>query len=361
MRSFKGERVLITGHTGFKGAWLCSRLLADGVETAGLSLAPETDRPSLFEDLDLDRRMASTIGDIRDFGVVRAAFEAFRPTVVFHLAAQALVRRSYVDPLETFSSNVMGTAHVLEAARLCDSVRALVCVTTDKVYENREWCWGYREIDPLGGKDPYSASKAAAEMVAGAYIQTLMPKDRLKMATARGGNVIGGGDWSQDRLVPDIIRSAAAGQPLTLRNPGAVRPWQHVLELVRGYLVLGGRLLDGDVSAVGAWNFGPNPENEVEVGTLVEAMRERWGPGAPEVRVEPSTLKEATYLRLDIAKATAGLDWLPSLSFADTIALTADWYKAYQADPSQARALVDGQIAADRTRLLGLGGASGLG
>jgi CDP-glucose 4,6-dehydratase len=351
LRSFAGERVLVTGHTGFKGAWLCSWLLADGVETAGPALAPETGRPSLFADLGLERRMGSTIGDIRDFGVVRAVFEDFRPTVVFHLAAQALVRRGYADPLETFGSNVMGTAHVLEAARSCDSVRALVCVTTDKVYENREWFWAYREIDPLGGKDPYSASKAAAEMVAGAYIQTLMPEGRLKMATARGGNVIGGGDWSQDRLVPDIIRAAAAGQPLILRNPGAVRPWQHVLELVRGYLVLAGRLLDGDASAVGAWNFGPNPENEVEVGTLVEALRERWGPEAPEVRVEPSPLKEATYLKLDIAKAAAGLNWRPMLGVADTLALTADWYRAYEADPSQARAQVDGQIAAYRARL----------
>lgn len=351
MRSFKGERVLVTGHTGFKGAWLSSWLLADEVELAGLSLAPEAGRPSLFADLGLERRMASTIGDIRDFDGVRAAFDAFRPTVVFHLAAQALVRRSYADPLETFASNVMGTAHVLEAARACDSVRALVCVTTDKVYENREWCWGYREIDPLGGKDPYSASKAAAEMVAGAYMQVLMPSDRLKMATARGGNVIGGGDWSEDRLVPDIIRSAAAGQPLTLRNPGAVRPWQHVLELVRGYLVLGERLLEGDASAVTAWNFGPDPENEVEVGALVGAMRDRWGEGAPQVRVEPSPLKEANYLKLDIAKASAGLGWRPILGFAETIALTADWYRAYQADPAQARTLVDRQIAAYRARL----------
>lgn len=351
MRSFRGERVLVTGHTGFKGAWLSSWLLADGVEAAGLSLAPEADRPSLFTDIGLHGRMASTIGDIRDFATVRDVFETFRPTVVFHLAAQALVRRSYTDPLETFGSNVMGTAHVLEAARACDSVKALVCVTTDKVYDNREWAWGYREIDPLGGKDPYSASKAAAEMVAGAYMQTLMPTDRLKMATARGGNVIGGGDWSQDRLVPDIIRSAAAGQPLTLRNPGAVRPWQHVLELVRGYLVLGGRLLDGDDSAVAAWNFGPNSENEVDVGALVGAVRDRWGPGAPPVRVEPSPLKEANYLRLDIAKAAAGLNWRPVLGFNETIALTADWYRAYQADPSSARGLVEEQIKAYQTRL----------
>ena len=351
MKSFKGERVLVTGHTGFKGAWMSSWLLADGVELAGLSLAPETDRPSLYADLDLAGRMASTIGDIRDFATVQRVFQSFRPTVVFHLAAQALVRRSYADPLETFGSNVMGTAHVLEAARACDSVKALVCVTTDKVYDNKEWAWGYREIDPLGGKDPYSASKAAAEIVAGAYMQTLMPTARLKMATARGGNVIGGGDWSLDRLVPDIIRSAAAGQPLTLRNPGAVRPWQHVLELVRGYLVLGGRLLDGDASAVTAWNFGPNPENEVDVGALVDAVRTRWGPGAPEVRIEPSPLKEANYLRLDIAKAAAGLNWRPVLGFAETIALTADWYRAYQNDPTSARAQVETQIKAYQARL----------
>lgn len=351
MRSFKGERVLVTGHTGFKGAWLSSWLLADGVETGGLSLSPEPGQPSLYEDLKLESRMNSVIGDIRNYATVQRVFADFHPTVVLHLAAQALVRRSYADPLESFGSNVMGTAHVLEAARQCESVKALVCVTTDKVYENKEWAWGYREIDPLGGKDPYSASKAAAEMVAASYMQTLMPSDRLKMATARGGNVIGGGDWSVDRLVPDIIRAAAVGDPLTLRNPGATRPWQHVLELVRGYLVLAERLLDGDDSAISAWNFGPDVENECNVSVLVQAMRERWGRGAPEVRVEPSPLKEANYLKLDIAKAGAGLDWRPVLGFAETVALTADWYRAYQTDPAQARVLVDAQIADYRAKL----------
>ncbi len=348
--SFIGERVLVTGHTGFKGSWLCSWLLADGVELAGLALAPDTDRPSLFDDLGLARRMTSTIGDIRDFNIVREAVQAFRPTVIFHLAAQALVRQSYADPLGTFASNVMGTAHVLEAARECDSVKALVCVTTDKVYDNREWVWGYRETDPLGGKDPYSASKAAAELVAGAYMQTLMPKERLKMATARGGNVVGGGDWSADRLVPDIIRSAAAGRPLVLRNPGAVRPWQHVLELARGYLVLADRLLREDPAAVGAWNFGPNRESEVNVGTLVEMIRARWGEGAPMVTIEPSHLHEAGYLKLDIAKADAGLDWRPALSISETVALTSDWYKAYAADPSNAGCLVEAQVGAYKAR-----------
>jgi CDP-glucose 4,6-dehydratase len=341
----------VTGHTGFKGAWLCNWLLSDGVEIAGLALAPEAGRPSLYADLGLDRRMASTIADIRDFNAVRSVFDTFRPTVVLHLAAQALVRRSYGDPVGTFASNVMGTAHVLEAARQCDSVRALVCVTTDKVYDNREWDWGYREIDPLGGKDPYSASKAAAEMVASAYLQTLMPRPRLQMATARGGNVVGGGDWSEDRLIPDIVRSAGAGKPVVLRNPHAVRPWQHVLELVRGYLVLAGRLLDGDEEAVGAWNFGPARENEVEVGVLVEAFQRRWGAGAPKVEIEPSSLHEAGYLKLDIAKADARLGWRPVLNFAETIAMTSDWYKAYQADPASARRLVEDQTRAYRDRL----------
>jgi CDP-glucose 4,6-dehydratase len=349
VKSFQGERVLVTGHTGFKGAWLSSWLLADGVELAGLSLAPEPDRPSLYADLDLAGRMASTIGDIRDYDVVQEVFATFRPTLVFHLAAQALVRRSYADPVGTFGSNVMGTVHVLEAARRCPSVKALVCVTTDKVYENREWLRGYREIDTLGGKDPYSASKAAAELAAGAYMQTLLAPDGLRMATARGGNVVGGGDWSEDRLAPDLVRSAAAGQTLVLRNPGAVRPWQHVLELVRGYLMLADRLLDG--GGTGAWNFGPAPENEVEVGVLVEALRRRWGAGAPDIRIEPSSLHEAGRLKLDIAKAQAGLGWKPVLGFADTIALTADWYRAYLADPSCARALVEQQIKAYRARL----------
>lgn len=349
MRSFAQERVLVTGHTGFKGAWLCSWLLAEGAEVAGLALAPEPGSPCLYEDLALAGRMASTLGDIRDPDTVRRAVESFRPTVVFHLAAEALVRRAYADPLATFAANAMGTAHVLEAARGCDSVRALVCVTTDKVYENREWAWGYREIDPLGGKDPYSASKAAAEMIAAAYMQTLAPA-RLKIATARGGNVLGGGDWAQDRIVPDFVRAAQTGQALTLRNPRAIRPWQHVLELVRGYLVLAGRLLEGDGSAVGAWNFGPSGQNEVDVGGLIEATARRWGEGAPPVRIEASPLHEAGRLKLDISKAEAGLGWRPVLDFAETVALTADWYKAWLADRGRARHLVEQQIAGYRSR-----------
>lgn len=342
---YRGVRVLVTGHTGFKGAWLVAWLLAEGAEIMGLALAPEAGRPSLFEDLDLAGRIASRFVDIRDAEAVREAVAAFRPEIVFHLAAQALVRRSYADPLGTFAVNVMGTAHVLEAARRTDSVRAVVCVTSDKCYDNREWVWGYRETDPLGGKDPYSASKAAAEIVAASYRQALVPGERLRIATARGGNVVGGGDWSEDRLVPDLVRAIGAGTPLVLRNPGAVRPWQHVLELLNGYLLLGARLLAGDDRAVGAWNFGPARSGEVAVGHLVEAALAAWGGNPIPVRVEPSAVAEAGILKLDTAKAEAALAWRPLLDVARTVRLTMDWYRAYSEHPGAARALVETQIA----------------
>jgi CDP-glucose 4,6-dehydratase len=270
-------KALVTGHTGFKGAWLSEWLKRDGAIVSGLALPPETN-PSLFEAARIAEGMTSLFGDIRDMRVVRSAMEETRPDIVFHLAAQPLVRRSYRDPIETFATNVLGTAHVLEASRQCPSVRALVCVTTDKVYENHEWMWGYRENDRLGGKDPYSASKAAAELVAASYMQTMMPlAGSLRMATARGGNVIGGGDWCEDRLVPDIVRAIAADTQIVLRNPKATRPWQHVLDLVRGYLVLGRRLLAGDDTCVGARNFGPEKGNEVDVETLFRAFIKDWG------------------------------------------------------------------------------------
>lgn len=350
MRSYAGIRALVTGHTGFKGSWLSTWLKQDGATVAGLSLAPEAGRPSLFENAGIADGMASHIGDIRDHALVRQVVDDFRPEIVFHLAAQPLVRRSYRDPIETFGSNVMGTVHVLEAARSCASVRAIVCVTTDKVYENREWGWGYREIDPLGGKDPYSASKACAELVAASYMQTLLPMaGGIRMATGRGGNVIGGGDWSEDRLVPDIVRSLEAGTPITLRNPGSIRPWQHVLELVYAYLHLGDRLLAGDGAAAGAWNFGPERGNEVTVERLVAGMLSAWGDDAVPVVVEPSPLKEANFLRLDIAKAIQGLDWAPILDFPETIGLTADWYRRRQKGESAAD-LVAEQISQYRAR-----------
>jgi CDP-glucose 4,6-dehydratase len=275
--AFRGVRVLVTGHTGFKGAWLCAWLKASGAELSGLALAPESDRPNLFVDLHLEDQMRSTIGDIRDLELVRNCVADVRPEIIFHLAAQSLVRRSYADPVGTFATNALGTAHVLEAARDQDSVRAIVCVTSDKCYESRESIWGYRETDALGGNDPYSASKAAAEIVANSYRETLLSQiDRIRVATARGGNVVGGGDWSEDRLIPDLVRAALAGNSLALRNPQAIRPWQHVLELVRGYCILGMRLLSGDRSAEGAWNFGPTHANEVMVMEVVDLFVKSW-------------------------------------------------------------------------------------
>ncbi|KAA0678250.1 CDP-glucose 4,6-dehydratase [Roseomonas genomospecies 6] len=341
-----GARVLVTGHTGFKGAWLTEWLLAEGAEVAGLALAPPEDAPNLFRDLRLGERMRSTLGDIRDWSTVRRVVEEFRPQVVFHLAAQPLVRRSYAEPIETFGTNVMGTAHLLEAARLSETVRAFVCVTTDKCYENNEWVWGYRETDRLGGKDPYSLSKAAAELVAKAYYERKFVCNGMNIATARGGNVIGGGDWAEDRIIPDLVRAIQAGKPLVLRNPKAIRPWQHVLELVRGYIVLAKALLgDRADGAAGAWNFGPRRGNEVEVGTLVADFCQVWGGLQTPVVVEPSGLPESHFLKLDIAKAEAGLGWQPAIDFKTTLELTAGWYRDYLADPSIASQLVNRQIA----------------
>ena len=342
---YKGCRVLLTGHTGFKGGWLAHWLHELGAVVTGLALAPGEAQSSLFQLADVSRLLSSRIGDIRDLATVETAFSEARPELVFHLAAQPLVRRSYGDPLETFSSNVMGTAHVLDAARRCPSVRAIVCVTTDKVYESKEWLWGYREIDPLGGKDPYSASKAACEHIASAYATLYAAEGRVKLATARGGNVIGGGDWAPDRIVVDIVRAVAAGQPVVLRNPSAIRPWQHVLELCRGYLMLGSRLMAGEAGAVGAWNFGPGRANEVTVLKLAQGLLKAMGTDAGAIRIEGSGLLEANFLRLDNAKACDQLGWLPHLSLDQTIAWTAEWYRDNSSSPGRASQLVREQIS----------------
>jgi CDP-glucose 4,6-dehydratase len=342
--AFRSVRVLLTGHTGFKGSWLSEWLKRDGAILTGLSLPPEPELPSIFEAARVAEGMSSHFGDIRDFDCVRRVMDAAQPEIIFHLAAQPLVRRSYRDPIGTFASNVMGTAHVLEAARQCPSVRAIVCVTTDKVYQNLEWDWGYRESDPLGGKDPYSASKACAELVAASYRQSMFSgAGEIQLATARGGNVIGGGDWSEDRLIPDIVRAFEHGKPIVLRNPNATRPWQHVLELARSYMVLGKRLLDGDESAVGAWNFGPEIENEISVEAILKAFMEEWGGEIP-VEVQASLLPEAQLLRLDISKARFGLNWRPVLGRVETLAMTAQWYRRHAAG-EDASALINEQIA----------------
>jgi CDP-glucose 4,6-dehydratase len=294
--------------------------------------------------------MSSVFADVRDLAAVELALRDFAPEVIFHLAAQALVRESYADPVGTFATNVMGAVHVLDAARRCPSVRAVVCVTSDKCYANREWVWGYREEDPLGGRDPYSASKAAAEIVASSFRDALFSlQDRVRLATARAGNVVGGGDWSKDRLVPDIVRAIETKTPLVLRNPNAVRPWQHVLEPLRGYLALGHGLLSG-AAVEGAWNFGPGRENEVTVVEMVRLFTSAWGASDAFV-VEPSPLPEAQTLRLDISKAHARLDWRPAIGIQETIRMTAEWYRERAGSPKAAANLTRTQIAAHRERI----------
>ncbi|HZR76057.1 CDP-glucose 4,6-dehydratase [Bradyrhizobium sp.] len=338
----KSERIFVTGHTGFTGGWLVSWLKRIGCDVAGLALAPGTE-PSLFAAADIADGIASTIGDIRDFTTVRRAIERHRPSVIIHLAAQPLVSKSFDDPLQTFATNALGTAHVLEAARLTPGVKAVVCITTDKVYRDQDWVWGYREQDPLGGKDPYSASKACAEMVAASYRATLAERGNgVLIANARGGNIIGGGDWSADRIVPDFVRAVTAGLPLNLRNPAAVRPWQHVMALVHGYLVLAARLLGGDRAAADNWNFGPGDEAARTVGDLVERLSAVWT--RPDITYAAGSFPETRFLHLDSTKARTLLGWAPPLSFAGTVELTANWYREFAASPEAAAQITAEQI-----------------
>jgi CDP-glucose 4,6-dehydratase len=340
--ALRGTRVFVTGHTGFTGGWLVSWLKRIGCDVAGLALLPSTE-PSLFAAANIADGIASTIGDIRDFATVRTAIERHRPSVIIHLAAQPLVSKSFADPIETFATNVLGTAHVLEAARLTPAVKAVVCITTDKVYRDQDWVWGYREQDPLGGKDPYSASKACAELVAASYRATLAEcGNGVLIANARGGNIIGGGDWSADRIVPDFVRAVTARQPISLRNPGAVRPWQHVMALVHGYLVLAACLLSSDRSAADNWNFGPGNEATQTVGDLVEQLSTVWT--RPEITHTPGSFPETHFLHLDSTKARALLGWIPPLAFTDTVELTASWYREYAANPEQAAEITARQI-----------------
>jgi CDP-glucose 4,6-dehydratase len=328
--SYRGRRVLLTGHTGFKGGWLAVLLAELGAETVGFALPPDTS-PSLFDDARVAGVCRSVEGDVRDLAALRAVVREARPEVVLHLAAQPLVRASYERPIETWETNVLGTANVLEALRLERQRCAVVVVTTDKCYENREWAFGYREVDPVGGHDPYSASKAAAELVVDSYRRSFFPPAALAahgvaLASARAGNVIGGGDWARDRIVPDAVRALSAGESVLVRNPRSIRPWQHVLEPLGGYLVLGARLLAGDAGACEAWNFGPRPEATVPVAELVGEMVEAWGSGAWHTAPQQGAPHEAGVLRLAIEKAYARLGWAPRWSVREAIRHTVSWY-----------------------------------
>ena len=340
---WRGRRVLVTGHTGFKGAWLVLWLRRLGAEVTGFGGAPPT-APSLFDLAGGAKDATSIEGDVRSLEAVEAAVCDARPEVVVHMAAEAIVRRSLRDPLTTYGVNVMGTANVLDAVRrLGDDARAVVCVTTDKIYLNREWEWGYREDEPLGGKDPYSSSKACQELVAAAYRDSYLAERGVGLATARAGNVIGGGDWAPDRLVPDLMRAAIAGEPLVVRNPGAIRPWQHVLIPLSGYLVLAERLWKDPAAHAAAWNFGPLEGDARPVSWVVDRLRDRW-PGPVEVQPSnPGDGKEAMALRLDSSRARARLGWAPGWDLARGIDATVEWYAGYR-DGADLRALCGRQL-----------------
>jgi CDP-glucose 4,6-dehydratase len=321
---WKGRRVFVTGHTGFKGGWLCLWLYRMGAHVSGLSLPAPTE-PSFFEQTRLADLVEHNEGDVRDMQVVANAIAAARPEIVFHLAAQPLVRRSYQNPVETYATNVMGTVHVLEACRTIDSVRALICVTSDKCYENREWPWPYRENDPMGGHDPYSSSKGAAELAIAAWRRSYPGGPGI--ASVRAGNVIGGGDWAEDRLVPDIVRALLADVLVQVRNPASIRPWQHVLEALSGYLLVGERLLGGRPDAATAWNFGPSEEDAQPVGWIVDQMLAGWGSAGGWERPSAAAPHEAALLRLDSSKARSELGWKPKLRLNEALTIIVDWHK----------------------------------
>jgi len=326
---YKNKRILVTGHTGFKGSWLSLWLDSLGAQVTGVGLAPKI-APSHWDLLSL--KVKSLELDIRDAAGIKQTISNENPEIVFHLAAQPLVRRSYRDPLDTWSTNVMGTANILDACREHSSVRAIVVITTDKCYENVEWVWGYRETDRLGGHDPYSASKAGAELVVSSFRAAFFQRQTSTLiATARAGNVIGGGDFSEDRLIPDLVRAIQAAESVEIRSPNATRPWQHVLDCLSGYLVLGKKLLERDTTSASAWNFGPNERDNREVQEVLKKFQGKC-PSLDWFTSQEDQLHEANLLHLDSSKARKGFSWHPVWSFEEAVNATAEWYKAWLND-----------------------------
>lgn len=341
---YRGRRVLITGHTGFKGSWLALWLIRLGAEVAGFSIDVPT-RPSNFELLGLEGRLKHYTGDVKDCAHLAEVFDEFRPEIVFHLAAQALVRRSYADPAGTFETNTMGMVNVLECIRVRPWVEVAVLITSDKAYRNDEWCWGYREVDPLGGHDPYSGSKSCADLVAQSYYQSFFRDSPTRMAITRAGNVIGGGDWADDRIVPDCVRAWSQGEAVSVRSPMATRPWQHVLEPLSGYLALGAHLMREAQLSGEAFNFGPDASVNQTVGELLDAMTKRW-PGAHWAVPlgHENGGEEAMLLKLSCDKALHYLKWSAVLHFDETVAFTVDWYRTWLMADSELYNYALGQV-----------------
>lgn len=357
---YRGKTVLVTGHTGFKGGWLVTWLKMLGARVVGYALPPLNDQPNLFHAARVGDDTVSIMGDIRDPAALLDVFETYKPDAVFHLAAQSLVRRSYDEPLETGTTNILGTLHVLEAIRRTSSVRAAVVVTSDKCYENREWIYAYRENDSLGGHDVYSASKAAAEILTASYRMAFFSAGRAGdhhtgLASARAGNVMGGGDWSDGRLLPDCIRALNAGQSIPVRNPLSIRPWQHVLEPISGYLWLGVRLWEDRGRYADAWNFGPRAGENIVVRDIVEQIAAEWGEGT-WMEVASDNRHEAGTLKLDCTKTADLLDWRPAWSLRSAIEATVEWYRRFYTDPQfDGAAFTAGQIAGYVEAARGLG------
>jgi CDP-glucose 4,6-dehydratase len=352
---WRGKKVFLTGHTGFKGSWLSLWLQQLGAQVTGYALEAPTN-PSLFEVAGVAQGMKSVIGDVRDGAKLIACMREAAPDVVIHMAAQPLVRESYADPVGTYATNVMGTVHLLEAVRQAPSVRAVVNVTTDKCYENREWVWGYRENEPMGGYDPYSSSKGCSELVTSAYRNSFFPADkypqhRVALASGRAGNVIGGGDWAKDRLIPDILAAFARNEPVVIRSPHATRPWQHVLEPLRGYLVLAEKLYEHGPEYAEGWNFGPYGDDAQPVEWITRELAKKWGEGARWELSAGEHPHEANYLKLDISKAGARLKWQPTLRLHQALDLIVEWARARQSG-GDLRALTLRQIADYQARSL---------
>jgi len=335
MTSFwNNKKVFITGHTGFKGSWLSLWLNHLGADVYGYGLSPTTE-PNLFRILNLEQKIKSSISDIRDLSKVKSAISEVMPEIVFHLAAQPLVRKSYQDPVETFSTNIMGTVNFLESVRACRSIKSAVIITSDKCYENREWPWPYRENEPMGGFDPYSSSKGCAELIASSYrnsfFSSVKPGEYSALvATARAGNVIGGGDWSEDRLIPDIVKSINKNEKIVLRNPSAIRPWQHVLDSLHGYMTLANKLYLEESEYADSWNFGPSDKDNFSVEEMVKKFLNAYKLNSNyEINKSASLVHEANYLRLDSSKAKAKLNWKTKWETEESIEGTAKWYKSY--------------------------------